>query len=387
MERKNEKFPWLILLLMSSVTFMGILSELVPSGILPEMSEGLNVSYFSIGLLVTVYAIASAVGTIPLITWTMPMNRKKLLTILMYIFAISNLIIAFSSSYYLTAAARLVGGISAGVLWPMVSAYAMKLVPPHLQGRAIAITMSGSTFGLGIGLPVMTAIGTNLGWRIEFGVLAAIILGIAILGQFILPSVEGEKRSKTNSPFYIIRNKSVVICLVMTLLTIMAHYGLYTYIAPFVDHIEFIGGINLASILFGIGTIISVIIAGKVIDNHLGALTVFMLILAFGTMLLFIGFKGLPVASHIAFLLWGVSFGALVTLFQAAVTKQVNTGKDVATSLQSSTFNFGIVIGSAVGGSVLEKLSVFHIIYLALALLIIPIFLSIFAKKTFWRSA
>ena len=46
MKQKKEKFPWLYLLLLSSVTFMGILSELVPSGILPEMSEGLQVSYY-----------------------------------------------------------------------------------------------------------------------------------------------------------------------------------------------------------------------------------------------------------------------------------------------------------------------------------------------------
>ena len=97
MEQKIDKFPWLYLLLLSSVTFMGILSELVPSGILPQMSEGLQVSYSSIGLLVSVYAIASAIGTIPLITLTMPMNRKKLLTILMVVFGVSNLIIAVSS--------------------------------------------------------------------------------------------------------------------------------------------------------------------------------------------------------------------------------------------------------------------------------------------------
>ncbi|WP_428911705.1 MFS transporter [Niallia sp. Krafla_26] len=386
MEQGKEKFPWLILMLMSSVTFMGILSELVPSGILPQMSEGLGVSYSSIGLLVSVYAIASAVGTIPLITWTMPMNRKKLLQILMIIFGVSNLVIAISSSYYVVAVARLAGGISAGVLWPMVSAYAMRLVPSKQHGKAIAVTMSGSTFGLGIGMPIMTAIGTQIGWRIEFGVLSAVIFIIAILGHFILPSVEGEKRTKTNSPFYIIRNKSVVICLVVTLLTIMAHYGLYTYIAPLVEHFEFAGGINMASILFGIGTIISVVIAGKVIDDHLGALTVFMLTLAFGTMLLFVGFKGMLIISHIGFLLWGVSFGALVTLFQAAVTRQVETGKDVATSLQSSTFNFGIVIGSAVGGTILDYFSVFHIVFLTIALLMVPIILSIFSKKTFWQS-
>ncbi|WP_084786661.1 MFS transporter [Bacillus tuaregi] len=381
----KEKFPWLYLLLLSSVTFMGILSELVPSGILPEMSEGLQVSYSSIGLLVSIYAIASTVGTIPLITLTMPMNRKKLLTILMYVFGVSNLIIAFSPSYFLIAAARLVGGISAGVLWPMVSAYAMRLVSPRQHGRAIAVTMAGSTLGLGVGLPIMTTIGTELGWRIEFGVLSAIIFAIAVLGQVILPSIAGEQRTKTNSPFYIIRNKSVVICLVVTFLTIMAHYGLYTYIAPLVEDISFAGGIKLASILFGIGTILSVVMAGKVIDTHLRALTAFMLSLAFGTMLLFVGFKGAAFISHLAFLLWGISFGALVSIFQAAVTRQVATGKDVATSLQSSTFNLGIVFGSALGGTILENLSVFHIIYVTIALLVLPILLSLFAKKTFWQ--
>ncbi|ACL75280.1 MFS transporter [Ruminiclostridium cellulolyticum] len=380
---QEKNFPWLILLIMSSVTFMGILSELVPSGILPQMSGGLDVSYAQIGLLVSVYAIASAVGTIPLITWTIEMNRKRLLLILMLIFGVSNLIIALTSSYYITAASRLAGGIAAGVLWPMVSAYAMRLVPPHLHGRAIAVTMSGSTFGLGIGLPIMTTIGTEFGWRTVFIVLSAVIFVIAILGKMYLPSVEGEKRTKTNSPFFIIRNKGVVVCLILTLLTIMAHYGLYTYIAPLVSYFNFYGGIKIASTLFGIGTIISVVIAGKVVDTHLGSLIIFKLTLALGTMLLFIVFQGMMFISHIAFLLWGVSFGALVTIFQAAVTKQVETGKDVATSLQSSTFNFGIVLGSALGGLILDNSSVFYIIFGTMALLVVPILLSISRKSIF----
>lgn len=180
MKQDEYKFPWFILLIMSSVTFLGILSELVPSGILPQMSEGLGVSYAAIGLLVSVYAIASAVGTIPLITWTIEMNRKRLLLILMLTFGFSNLIIAITSSYYVSAVARLAGGVAAGVLWPMVSAYAMRLVSSNLHGRAIAVTMSGSTFGLGIGLPIMTAIGTAFGWRAVFWVLSAVIFAITL---------------------------------------------------------------------------------------------------------------------------------------------------------------------------------------------------------------
>ena len=71
----------------------------------------------------------------------------------------------------------------------MVSAYAMSLDPTKSHGKTIAVTMSGSTFGLGIGLPIMIAIGT------EFGVLAAVILVITVLGQIILPSVQSNIKS------------------------------------------------------------------------------------------------------------------------------------------------------------------------------------------------
>ena len=66
---------WFVLGLMSSVTFVGILSELVPSGILPQMTEGLGVSESRIGMLVGVCALAWALFTIPLISGTLVVNR------------------------------------------------------------------------------------------------------------------------------------------------------------------------------------------------------------------------------------------------------------------------------------------------------------------------
>src|SRR5690606_34621708 len=92
-------FSWFIFGLMASVTFVGILSELVPSGVLPQMTEGLGVSESQVGFLVGVYALASAIGAIPLISATLAINRKKLLIALLIGFAISNFIVAISSSY------------------------------------------------------------------------------------------------------------------------------------------------------------------------------------------------------------------------------------------------------------------------------------------------
>lgn len=383
---KSNHFPWLYMLIMSSVTFMAILSELVPSGVLPQMGDGLNVPTSQVGLLVTAYGIASAVGTIPLITWTMEMNRKKLLLIVLIVFGLSNLLIVFSSNFYLTAFARILGGAAAGVVWPMMSAYALRLVPKGLGGRAIAVVMGGSTVGLGVGLPIMTTIGTSFGWRIEYGVLSGIFFLIALLVGFALPGAEGEKRTKGTSPFQIAKNKSVLIVLVVTFFTMMAHYGLYTYLSPLVSSFDFAGGVKLATIIFGIGTILSVILTAKVIDKHLGALNLFILSTGLVAMILFAVFKGTFIVAHIGFFLWGVAFGPLVTLFQDAVSRQVDKAKDIATSLQSSVFNFGIVVGSAIGSAILSNFSVYYIVILSLVLLVVSIVVSVFSKKTFFKS-
>lgn len=77
---KKDHISWFIFGLMASVTFIGILSELVPSGILPQMTQGLGIEETQVGFLVGIYALASAIFAIPLISMTLAINRKKFIT-------------------------------------------------------------------------------------------------------------------------------------------------------------------------------------------------------------------------------------------------------------------------------------------------------------------
>src|SRR5690554_5732035 len=74
--------------------------------------------------------------------------------------------------------------------------------------------------------------------------------------------------------------------------------------------------------------------------------------------------------------------GRLVTLLQAAVSRQVETAKDVATSVQSSVFNLSIMIASSAAGMLLGFYSPMSLVYLAIALSIPGIVISFFAKKS-----
>ncbi|HQQ68947.1 MAG TPA: MFS transporter [Alicycliphilus sp.] len=375
---------WFVLGLMSSVTFVGILSELVPSGILPQLAEGLGVAETEVGFLVGVYALASAVCAIPLVSATLGMNRKKLLMALLIGFAVANIVVAVSSSYSVIVACRILGGICAGVMWPMIAAYGTRLVPADMQGKAITVIMAGNTLGISVGMPAMTTVGVTFGWRAEFMVLGLLVAAIAVLSYFFLPSVEGAKLSKSNSPLAVLKNSRILVVLLLTFLTVTAHYGIYTYITLLVEKISFPGGIGLALLIFGIGSIISVFGSAKYVDAHLRGLIVSMLVTGAVSMALFLAFAGTPGVSHVAFFLWGIAFGPLVSMYQTAVSKLVDEAKDVATSVQSSVFNFSIMIATWIAGLLLTRYpdsGVKGIVYLSLACFLAAIVVAFMATR------
>ena len=212
---------------------------------------------------------------------------------------------------------------------------------------------------------------------------------IAALSYFFLPSMAGEKLTRHNSPLAVLRMPSVLIVLLLTFLSVAAHYGVYTYITLLVEMIGFAGGTGVALLIFGTGSVISVVLSAKYIDAHLRPLIVVMLGVGGVSMALLMAFRGTAVISHLAFFLWGLAFGPLVTMYQTAVSKQVESAKDVATSVQSRVFNLSIMIATWVGGMLLNdspSSGVKHIVYLSLACFIAAILIALLAKRTL-RSA
>lgn len=382
----KDYFPWAIMILMSSVTFVGILSELMPSGVLPQMMKELDLSEVQGGNLVGYYALASAIFAIPLISVTMKYNRKMLLLILLGGFAISNIIVAFVSDYAVVISMRVIGGICAGIMWPMIAAYGMRLVSPEQYGKAVAVIMAGTTLGISLGMPLMTWIGDNYGWRTEFMVIGIVIILIGVLSIIMLPSLKGEKLTQETSPFAMLKNKAVLMVLLFTLLGVSAHYGVYVYIASLVESMQMAGGIEMALVMFGLGSLLSVVIAIKYTDNHLQLLTILMFALLIISMGIFLVFGGAFGISHFGFFLWGVSFGPLVALFQTAVGRQVEKAKDIATSIQSCMFNLSIMIAASICGILLSTYMAMSLPVFSLALAVPGLALAFMAKKTLGKA-
>ncbi|GAA5143760.1 hypothetical protein GCM10025767_34480 [Thalassotalea piscium] len=230
----------------------------------------------------------------------------------------------------------------------------------------------------------MTFIGTEIGWRTTFITLGILGALIALLALKFLPSVKGEKLTRSNSPLAILKIPSVLIVLLLTFLSVMAHYGTYTYITLLVEAIDFLGGIGMALLIFGIGSIISVVLSAKVIDTYLQTLIVSMLACGVISMSMLVFFGSINGISHLAFFLWGLAFGPLVTMYQTAVSQQVAHAKAVATSVQSSVFNLSIMTATWIGGLILVYLpdvGVLGIGYLSIICFVPAMIIALMAKR------
>src|SRR5215207_4356765 len=177
--------PWRGLLALSAAVFLSITGEMLPTGLMPEMSATLRVGEPLVGLLVSVFAFTVVVTSAPLTALTQRMPRRALLVL-----AVTTLACAIAPEYWMLVVARIAGGIAHGVFWALVGGYAARLVPAGQIGRAVSVVLGGGTLALILGVPAATALGQVIGWRAVFAVVGALTLIGALAVWWALRSAE-----------------------------------------------------------------------------------------------------------------------------------------------------------------------------------------------------
>ncbi|HEY5987026.1 MAG TPA: MFS transporter [Streptosporangiaceae bacterium] len=349
----TPRLPLWGLLALSTAAFIDVMTDLLPAGLLPQMSGDLQVSEERIGLLVGAFAIASSVAAIPVTAALRGLPRRPLLISTLMGFALADAATAFSSSYTLTFLARLLAGVTGGILWSMLAGYAARMVPGDRRGRATAIVLAGITVALCLGVPAGTALAAVIGWRASFALLAALAMLLTAWVRWKVPGFAGETASRRAPLRRVASLPGISPVLVVTLLLLTGHHAMYTYIAPFARHSGF-GHTSLILLIFGTATVAGIWIAGMLADRHLRATLVVALALA-ATAMLTLGLAAhIPVVLPIAAALWGAAFGGAPTLLQTALIDASGpVNADMATSMQTTVYNVGIAAGSLVGGLIL----------------------------------
>jgi len=168
----SDRLPVSALLALAMTGFICIVTETLPAGLLPQISDGLDVSASLAGQMVTAYALGSLVAAIPLTIATRGWRRRNVLLLTIVGFLVFNSATALSSHYGVTLVARFFAGVAAGLAWSLLAGYARRMVAPYQQGQAMALAMVGTPIALSLGVPLGTLLGSAVGWRAAFWIMS-----------------------------------------------------------------------------------------------------------------------------------------------------------------------------------------------------------------------
>jgi predicted MFS family arabinose efflux permease len=345
-----RSLPLLALMSLAGSAAITLLTELLPTGVLPQMSTALHVPPARIGFLASGYAAAAAVSAIPFTALARPLARRPLVIGLLVVLAVADLAVAASTCYLLTLAVRVLAGLANGMLWSMLASYAAGIVPAQQRGRAVAVTLAGITVTLSAGVPGATWLAGSMGWRPTFvavGVLAALMAGCV---RCTAPWLGGSRRTVRTGPGTVARLPGVRAALATTGLLIAGNQTMYSYIALVARRCG-IGHTSLALLVFGCGAVAGIWVTGALIDRHLRPVLLCAVALIAASTLTMTRCAGHPAAALCTIGFWGLGFGGAPTLIQTALIDAAGPcNADVVSSLQTSTYNAAIGGGSLLGG-------------------------------------
>lgn len=348
------RFPLAALLVLATIAFTAVTTQLLPSGLLPQISQGLNVSEPEAGYLAAAYAAIIVILVIPASRLLARVPRKTLLVSLVLTFALSNVLVGIAPNFAAALGARLVGGLAHGLLWVTVAPFVSRVASADKVGKALAIVFSGHTLGMAVGAPLATALGGLVGWRPAFLVLACFGLLLTILAVWLLPQVRrvpGATRPSLRKAAAQPGVKSVAIAWPLLFL---GHFALFTYLAPFVRDAGLPENtISLSITVLGISGLVGIWIAGITVDNWpRRSLLITTAAIAAAMILLPLG-SGTISGAMLLMILWGVGFGAIGIYNQAAILRAGGEYKEAANTLNVLTNQFGITIGAMYGSAAL----------------------------------
>lgn len=347
---------WLALIGLTFSAFVFNTSEFMPIGLLTDIAADLGVSEGQAGIVITVYAWAVMLLSLPLMMASSRFGYRGLLIAVVVVFAVGQALSYLATGFAMLVVARLVVACAHAVFWSITTPMAVRVAPPKRQALAISMVSAGTSIAMILGMPLGRAIGLALGWRMAFGCVGIAAVCIAVYLAFIFPKLAaGEPFTLKRLPI-LLRNRALVGVYVLVALYATSYYTGYSYIEPFLQQVARLDDGTITALLtaFGAAGIVGSLLYARFYDGRrhlfaLGSLAGIALPLLAMLPAAHLGTGALATVCVV----WGMCATAFNVAFQGVVIGLTTTETSaVAMSIYSGIFNLGIGLGTAVGGGV-----------------------------------
>lgn len=181
----EKRLLWLLAL----TQFTVIMDFMVMMPLGPQIMHAFQITPAAFATAVSVYSWCAGLSGLFAATYIDRFDRRRLLLVVYALFALSNLVCAFASSYPLLLAARAFAGISGGVLGSVIMAIVGDVIPAQRRGAAMGIIMTAFSLAAIAGVPAGVLLGAHFSWAAPFVLLVVLSVLIWIAGAKIVPNL------------------------------------------------------------------------------------------------------------------------------------------------------------------------------------------------------
>ena len=353
-ERQLSAWPAVVSL--SLGVFGLVTAEFLPASLLTRLAHDLGVSDGAAGQAVTATALVAALAGPAVVIGTGRVDRRYVVWGLTLLLILSNLMAAAATSLPMLLLARMVLGVALGGFWSLAAALALRLVPPALMPRAMAIIFTGVSLATVCAAPLGAYLGEAWGWRATF-VLAAGLGALALLVQAMtMPALPPMAAPSLSTMLVVLRRPNVRLGFLVVLLVVSGHFAGFTYIRPFLEDVPrfSIESISAVLLAFGVGGFFGNLVGGALTERSARLAVAFAALLLGGAALVLGAYGFFPPVSAVATALWGFGFGAFPVGIQTWTTRAAADHAESAGALLLTTFQIGIAAGAVLGGLLVD---------------------------------
>jgi predicted MFS family arabinose efflux permease len=351
---------WLAVTSLMLGIFAIVTSEILPIGLLTAIGADFGISDGTTGLTMTLPGIVAAVAAPAVTLTTARLDRRVMLCVFMAVLAVADVLAAVATSYWMMLISRVLVGLTIGGFWSIGAGLAGRLMPPPAVGTATAVIFSAVPLGSVLGVPAGTFIGDLAGWRTAFLVLAALAILVLAALVMLLPPLPAHQVTSPRVLLDLLRARGAGIALLATFLIVLAHFGTYTYVTPFLQNVTGLPPVAVSAVLlaYGIAGIAGNFLAGKATATRLRAAFATCGCLIAATTLLMPWVGGTAVGAVLLLVAWGLAYGGVPVCSQASFIRAAPHAPEAATVVFTSSFQATFALGAFVGGRVVDAFSV-----------------------------
>jgi len=342
---------------------MGIFSivttEILPIGLLTSIGRDFSVTDGTAGLMMTMPGLLAAVAAPVVTVATARADRRRMLCAFMLLLTLANIGAAVAPGYWAMLVSRVLVGITIGGFWSIAAGLAERLVPPRSAPRATAVIFSAVPLGSVLGVPAGTLIGDVAGWRAAFVVMAVLSGAVFLALTVVLPPLPAVRVTSAGVLRDLLGRPGIRAALLVTVLVVLAHFGTYTYVTPFLEGVTGVssGTVTLLLLVYGTAGVAGNFLAGtRAARRPHATFGVSAALLAAATSLL--PFLGLTTVGAAALLIvWGLAYGAVPVCSQTWFARSAPHAPEAASVLFTASFQATISLGALAGGAVVDRTS------------------------------